>query len=76
MSKRSLVIVAHSLRSLWNIGALFRSSDAFSVEHIHLTGYSAAPPRTEISKTALGADEWIPWSSGPSIEDEIGRAHV
>lgn len=61
MSK-DIVIIAHNIRSLWNIGAVFRSADAFSVSHIHLTGYTAAPPRKEISKTALGAESTIPWS--------------
>lgn len=61
MSRR-LILIAHNIRSLWNIGALFRSADAFNVDHIHLTGYTAAPPRKEISKTALGADASIPWS--------------
>ena len=57
-----IVIIAHNIRSLWNIGAVFRSADAFKVSHIHLTGYTAAPPRKEISKTALGAEMTIPWS--------------
>lgn len=60
--KQEVVIVAHNIRSLWNIGSFFRTGDAFGVSHLHLTGYTAVPPRTEISKTALGADEWIPWS--------------
>ncbi|MDD5056168.1 MAG: TrmH family RNA methyltransferase [Candidatus Peribacteraceae bacterium] len=62
MAANDLILLAHNIRSLWNIGSLFRSSDAFGVSHIHLTGYTAAPPRMEISKTALGAEEWIPWS--------------
>ncbi len=57
-----IVIIAHNIRSLWNIGSFFRTADAFAVKHIHLTGYTAAPPRYEITKTALGAEEWIPWS--------------
>lgn len=43
------------------MGSLFRTSDAFSVKKIFLTGYTAAPPRREISKTALGAEETVPW---------------
>lgn len=62
MNSTPIVIIAHNIRSLWNVGSLFRSADAFSIRHIHLTGYTASPPRTEISKTALGAEEWIPWS--------------
>ncbi len=60
--KRDIVVLAHNIRSLWNVGSLFRTSDAFGITHVHLTGYTATPPRKEISKTALGADEWIPWS--------------
>lgn len=58
----ALVVVAHNMRSLWNVGSLFRTCDAFGVTHVHLTGYTATPPRKEIAKTALGAEEWIPWS--------------
>ncbi len=59
---QNTVLLAHNIRSLWNIGSFFRTADAFGVSHIHLTGYTAAPPRDEITKTALGAEEWIPWS--------------
>ncbi len=60
--KPNIVLIAHNIRSLWNIGSFFRIADCFGISYIHLTGYSGAPPRTEISKTALGAEEWIPWS--------------
>lgn len=59
---RHLVLIAQNIRSLWNVGSLFRSADAFGVTHVYLTGYTGCPPRMEISKTALGAEEWIPWS--------------
>jgi tRNA G18 (ribose-2'-O)-methylase SpoU len=65
MAEQRIVLVAHNIRSLWNIGSFFRTADAFGVGHIHLTGYTASPPRNEIHKTALGADEWIPWSHDP-----------
>lgn len=58
---RQIVLLAHNIRSLWNVGSFFRTADAFAVEKIYLTGYTATPPRREIAKTALGADEWIPW---------------
>lgn len=60
--QRSLVVIAHNIRSLWNVGAIFRSADAFRTEHIHLTGYTAAPPNKEIGKTALGAEDFVSWS--------------
>ncbi len=60
-SKRRICLLAHNVRSLWNVGAFFRTSDAFAIEKIWLTGYTGTPPRKEIAKTALGADETIPW---------------
>lgn len=70
---REIVIIAHNIRSLWNIGSFFRTADAFGVNHIHLTGYTAVPPRYEIGKTALGADEWIPWSHAADPLEVIRR---
>lgn len=61
--QRSILLLAHNIRSLWNVGSLFRTSDAFGVEKIYLTGYTATPPRREISKTALGAEDSVPWAS-------------
>jgi len=53
--------MAHNIRSLWNVGAFFRTCDALGVEHLYLTGYTAHPPRKEITKTAIGAEQWVPW---------------
>lgn len=61
MADRSLRLLAHNIRSLWNVGSFFRTCDAFRVERLYLTGYTGTPPRKEIAKTALGADETIPW---------------
>lgn len=59
--QRKVRLLAHNVRSLWNVGAFFRTCDALGVEHLYLTGYTGHPPRKEISKTAIGAEEWIPW---------------
>lgn len=56
-----IVLVAHNIRSLWNVGSFFRTADAFDVSKLYLTGYTATPPRREISKTAIGAQDWIDW---------------
>lgn len=56
-----LRLLLQNIRSLWNVGSMFRTSDAFGVEFVHLTGYTGTPPRKEIAKTALGAEAWIPW---------------
>jgi 23S rRNA (guanosine2251-2'-O)-methyltransferase len=53
--------LAENVRSLWNVGSLFRTSDAVGVRKLFLCGYTGKPPRPEISKTALGADEVVPW---------------
>jgi len=58
---RRISLLAHNIRSMWNVGSFFRTSDAFSVEKIYLTGYTAFPPRKEISKTAIGAEENVAW---------------
>lgn len=58
---RRIRLLAHNVRSLWNVGSFFRTCDAFAVEHIFLTGYTGCPPRKEITKTALGAEETVPW---------------
>jgi 23S rRNA (guanosine2251-2'-O)-methyltransferase len=60
-----LILLAYNIRSLWNVGSLFRTCDCFGIEKLILAGYTATPPRREISKTALGAEEWIPWEHAP-----------
>jgi len=61
MNDGKIRVLAHNIRSLWNVGSFFRTADAFGVEKLYLTGYTATPPRREISKTAIGAEEWIDW---------------
>ncbi|MBO7490375.1 MAG: RNA methyltransferase [Bacteroidales bacterium] len=60
--KLLLTVVLDNVRSLNNIGSVFRTSDAFRVEHIALCGITATPPHREIHKTALGAEESVAWS--------------
>lgn len=59
--KLPLVVVLDNVRSLNNIGSIFRTSDAFNVECIVLCGISATPPSSEIHKTALGAEDSVSW---------------
>ncbi len=59
--QRRLCLLAYNVRSLWNVGSFFRTSDAFKIEKIYLTGYTGHPPRKEITKTAIGAEETVPW---------------
>ena len=61
VEKLPVVIVLDNVRSLSNVGAVFRSADAFRVGALFLCGITACPPHREIHKTALGADETVPW---------------
>lgn len=65
---RRISLLAHNVRSLWNVGSFFRTADACAVEKIYLAGYTGTPPRKEITKTALGAEESIPWEK---VEDHV-----
>lgn len=60
----SLIVIAHNIRSLHNVGAIFRSAAAFGIEKLYLTGYTATPPRKEIAKVALGAERLVAWEAG------------
>lgn len=59
--KIPLIVVLDNIRSLNNIGSVFRTSDAFVVEAIYLCGITATPPNAEIHKTALGAEDSVEW---------------
>lgn len=61
VSLRNTKIILHNIRSLYNVGSVFRSADAFGISEVILSGYTPAPPRAEITKTAIGAEEFVPW---------------
>lgn len=69
--KLPLVIVLDNIRSLNNIGSIFRTADAFRIEEIHLCGITACPPHREIHKTALGATDSINWKYFKSTSESI-----
>ena len=59
--KLPIRLLLHNIRSLHNVGSIFRTADAFLVEKIYLSGYTGCPPNPEIRKTALGAEEAVLW---------------
>ena len=61
VAKTPLIVVLDNIRSLNNVGSVFRTSDAFLIEKIYLCGITATPPNKEIHKTALGATESVAW---------------
>ncbi len=63
--KLPLVVVLDNIRSLHNVGSVFRTADAFRIAHIYLCGITACPPSAEIHKTALGAEDSVSWSYYP-----------
>ncbi len=66
-----LVLVLDNVRSLHNVGALFRSADAVNLERILLCGLTPVPPRLEIEKTALGATDTVPWQYYPGTLEAV-----
>ena len=62
VEKIPVAVVLDDVRSEMNVGSVFRTADAFIVEHIALCGITATPPKHEIHKTALGAEDSVAWS--------------
>ena len=69
--KTPIIIVLDDIRSLHNIGSVFRTADSFLVEKIYLCGITAIPPNKEIHKTALGATETVTWEYAENILEVI-----
>ncbi len=61
VSKTPITLILDNIRSMHNVGAIFRTADAFKVEKIYLCGITAVPPHRDIRKTALGAEESVDW---------------
>ncbi len=59
--KHSIIAVLENIRSAYNVGSVFRTADAFLLESVYITGYTAVPGHKEIKKTALGAEESVHW---------------
>lgn len=69
--KLPVIVILDNIRSLNNIGSIFRTSDAFLIEAIYLCGITATPPNAEIHKTALGAENSVDWIYFEQTEDAI-----
>lgn len=69
--KLPLVVVLDNVRSLYNVGSVFRSCDAFRVEAVYLCGITATPPNAEIHKTALGGEDFVAWRYFSTPEEAV-----
>ena len=71
--KTPLVVVLDDVRSMYNVGSVFRTGDAFRIESLYLCGISATPPATEIHKTALGAEDSVQWCHYDSALEAVAE---
>ena len=68
-----LIVLLDDVRSMYNVGSVLRTSDAFRVERVCLCGITACPPHPEIHKTALGAEDSVDWKYCKDIREEVAR---
>jgi 23S rRNA (guanosine2251-2'-O)-methyltransferase len=69
--KLPVIAVLENIRSAYNVGSVFRTADAFLLEAVYITGYTAQPPHKEIKKTALGAEDSVTWQHFPDANAAI-----
>ena len=69
--KLPLVVVLDDVRSMYNVGSVFRTGDAFRIEAVYLCGITSTPPGTEIHKTALGAEDSVDWHYFKTADDAV-----
>lgn len=74
-AKLPLIVVLDNVRSLYNVGSVFRTCDAFRVEAVYLCGITATPPNAEIHKTALGGEDSVAWRYFATPEEAVDDLH-
>lgn len=67
LPKHPIRLVVHNVRSIHNVGSIFRTSDAARIEHVHLTGFTGTPDHKDLHKTALGAQDAVSWSKHENV---------
>ncbi|MCL2290072.1 MAG: RNA methyltransferase [Bacteroidetes bacterium] len=70
-SKIPVIVILDNIRSMNNVGSIFRTCDAFAVEKLYLCGITATPPHKDIAKTALGATESVEWEYAENVVDLV-----
>lgn len=69
--RRPVHVVLDNIRSAYNVGSMFRTADAAAVTHLHLCGMCAHPPHAKLEKTALGAQDYVPWTYHERAADAV-----
>jgi len=70
-AKIPVIVILDNIRSMNNVGSIFRTCDAFAVEKLYLCGITATPPNKDITKTALGATESVEWEYAEKVEELV-----
>jgi len=73
--KFKVIVVLDNVRSMHNVGSVFRTADGFLLEAIYLCGYTPKPPHRDIQKTALGATETVHWQAFETTMDAVNQLH-
>jgi len=73
MKKSRFYLILPDIRSCHNVGAMFRTADAFGVDKIFLVGYTPHPPKPQIDKVALGAEKWVEWEGCDDLKKLIKK---
>ena len=79
MNRKENILILHNIRSVENVGAMFRTADAAGIDKIYLSGYSPAPldrfgrKRSDMSKSALGAEEYVAWEYKKTISPILAK---
>lgn len=74
IEKHKVIVILDDVRSMHNVGSVFRTADAFAIEAIYLCGYTPTPPHRDIHKTALGATETVAWKHFSTTMDAVNAA--
>jgi tRNA G18 (ribose-2'-O)-methylase SpoU len=71
LPRHPVYVVCENIRSLYNVGSIFRTADGIRAEKVYLCGYTGYPPRKEIDKTALGAQDAVPWEYHENVAEVL-----
>lgn len=73
MKSNDFYLILPNIRSAHNVGAMFRTADAFGVGRLFLVGYTARPPHVQLDKVSLGAEQWVPWERASYLKPVIKK---